>query len=130
MNVHRGGKKMKRNAIVPFVMIMVFGIVLMFALSFKGLGDAKQVAEEKKNGGKKENTEQVANKPEDIYQGKCISCHGDAFQGGVGPELKGVGEKMSEDEIKDILKNGKNGMPGGLVPDDKLDEMTKWLTEL
>jgi cytochrome c550 len=121
---------MKRSAIVPFVAIMVFGIVLMFALSFKGLGDAKQVADEKKNGGKEEKTEQTAGKPEDIYKASCISCHGENYEGGMGPALTGVGDKKSADEIKDILKNGKGAMPGGLVPDDKLDDMTKWLSEL
>ena len=37
---------MKRNPVIPFVIIMVFGIGLMFLLSFKGLSDAKQIAEE------------------------------------------------------------------------------------
>ena len=38
---------MKRNPVVPFVIIMVLGIGLMFLLSFKGLGDSKQIAENK-----------------------------------------------------------------------------------
>lgn len=121
---------MNRSPVVPFVMIMVFGIILMFGLSFKGLGDAKEVAEEKKNGGKEEKTEQVAGTPEEIYEKSCLQCHGANYEGGVGPELKGVGGKLSPDEIKEILKNGKGSMPPNLVPEDKLDDMTKWLSEL
>lgn len=121
---------MNRNPIIPFVVIMVFGIVLMFGLSFKGLGDAKDIAEGKKDGGEKK-TEQTAGSPEDIYKANCLSCHGDSFQGGVGPELKGIGSKKSVDEIKTIIKDGTpGGMPGALVPEDKLDEVSEWLSKL
>ncbi|PLR93836.1 cytochrome c550 [Bacillus sp. T33-2] len=119
---------MNRNPIIPFVLIMVFGIGLMFLLSFKGLGDAEQAAEEKKDGGK---TEQAAKAdPEDIYKTTCAACHGDQYQGVSGPALKGVGDKYSKDEIKDILVNGtKGGMPGGLVKGNE-EKMAEWLTTL
>ncbi len=51
---------MKRNPIMPFVVIMVVGVLAMFLISFKGIGDSKQLAEEIENGGKEEQTEQVA----------------------------------------------------------------------
>ena len=121
---------MKRNPIMPFVLIMVMGIGLMFFLSFKGLGDAKQVADEGKEGKGGAKTEQTASSPEEIYKASCIGCHGGAYEGGMGPALKGIGEKVSADEIKDTLKNGRGAMPPGLVPDEKVDEMTKWLSEL
>ncbi|WP_071460154.1 cytochrome c550 [Bacillus massilinigeriensis] len=119
---------MNRNPIIPFVVIMVMGIVLMFALSIKGLGDAKEVAKEKEGGGKK--TEEVAANPEDLYKQSCASCHGDQYEGVVGPSLKKVGGKYSKDQIKDILVNGKgSGMPGGLVA-GKEEEMAKWLSKM
>jgi cytochrome c550 len=43
---------MNRNPLIPFFIIMAFGIVLTFVLSFKGLGDAKEMAKEKKGGEK------------------------------------------------------------------------------
>lgn len=119
-----------KNPIMPFILIMVLGIGLMFMLSFKGLGDAKKVAEGDKEGGAGEKTEQTAATPEEIYQANCLGCHGGSYEGGMGPALKGVGDKKSEDEIKTIIKDGKNAMPDGLVPEEKLDEMTKWLSEL
>lgn len=121
---------MKRNPVVPFVIIMVFGIGLMFLLSFKGLGDAKQIASEKETGQKTEAPSNVAANPEDIYKQTCVSCHGDAYQGGVGPSLKGVGDRRSADEIKNIITNGKNTMPAGLVKPDQADAMVKFLQGL
>lgn len=121
---------MNRNPIIPFIIIMIFGIGLVFFLSFKGLGDAREVAREKEGGGKEKTEEQAAAKPEDIYQKSCISCHGDQYQGGVGPALKGVGDRLSQDEIKDIVVNGKGSMPGNLVPAEKAGEMAEWLATL
>lgn len=122
---------MKRNPVMPYVVIMVIGVLAMFLISFKGINDSKLLAEEIENGGKEEQTEQVAaSDPESIYQQNCVACHGDQYQGGVGPALTGVGGRLSADEIKNILVNGKGSMPGGLVPDDKVDEVTDWLTGL
>ena len=120
---------MNRNPIIPYVVIMIFGIGLMFLLSFKGLGDAKEIAAE--NGaGKEGKTEEVATNPEDIYKKSCLGCHGNQYQGGAGPALKGVGDRLSEDEIKTIVTKGKGTMPKNLVPEEQADEMAKWLAEL
>ena len=120
---------MKRNPVVPFVIIMVFGIGLMFLLSFKGLGDMDEVANEGKGN---EKTEVAASNPEDIYKSSCIACHGDAYQGGVGPALKGVGDHLSKDEIKNVIQNGRGGMPpqSGVVPAEKLDAMADWVSKI
>lgn len=119
---------MNRNPVIPFILIMVMGIGLMFVLSFKGLGDMKEVAEGDKKGGEKT---EVAAKPEDLYKDKgCINCHGDNLQGVTGPKLANIGSQLKEDEIKDILLNGKGtGMPGGLVQGAEADAMAKWLAE-
>ncbi|MGN1400770.1 MAG: cytochrome c550 [Bacillus sp. (in: firmicutes)] len=122
---------MNRSPIIPFVMIMVFGIVLVFGLSLKGLGDAKEMAKEAENGGSEESSEQASASPEEIYQQNCISCHGENYEGGMGPALTGVADKYSAEEIKDIIQNGtSNGMPGGLVAEENLDGMVEWLSGL
>lgn len=120
---------MNRNPIVPFILIMVFGIGLMFFLSFKGLGDSKDLANEAE-GGEKPKTEEVASNPEDLYKSAgCIGCHGDAYQGVSGPSLVGIGK--SKDEIKEILLNGlPGGMPAGLVQGEQADVMAEWITTL
>lgn len=120
-----------KNPVIPFIVIMVFGIVLIFGLSFKGLGDEKDQA---KNGGTNNaKTENVAaSNPESIYKSTCASCHGDQYQGVVGPTLKGVGKKLSVAQIKEILTTGKNNknMPPNLVPADKADAMAKWVSQI
>lgn len=121
---------MKRNPVVPFVLIMVFGIGLMFVLSYKGLGDAEQIAKDQAKGGKTEEPTNVSAKPEDIYKQNCITCHGDSYQGGVGPALNGVGKRRDAAYIKNIILNGKNTMPPGLVKEDQADAMVKFLQGL
>ncbi|MBO0996550.1 cytochrome c [Bacillus sp. SD075] len=118
---------MNRNPVMPFIIIMVFGIGLMFLLSFKGLGDAKDLAKEKEGGEKTEETESASASPEDIYKQNCISCHGDAYQGGVGPALKGVGDRLSVDEVKDVIANGRGAMPPGLVEEQNIDAMAEYI---
>ncbi len=126
--LHKGGYMMNRNPLIPFLLIAVLGIGLMFLLSFKGIGDHEELA----SGGEEEpKTEDVANAtPEEIYQQNCISCHGENYEGGAGPALTGVGEKLGVDEIKTTIQQGRGIMPGGLVPDEKLDEMAEWVSQI
>lgn len=121
---------MNRNPVIPFVIIMVFGIVLMFGLSFKGLSDSKEAAKDK--GTTKTETTAAASNPEGIYKSTCIGCHGDQYQGVVGPSLKGVGSKLSKDQIKEIITTGKNNksMPPNLVSADKADAMAEWVSKI
>ena len=44
--------------------------------------------------------------------------------------LKGVGDQKDVAEIKEKIEKGGNGMPSGLVPADKLDDMAKWVSEI
>ncbi len=59
---------MKRNAIFPYLLIMVLGIGLMVALSIIGVNDSKE-AEGKDS--EKGNVAQAAT-PEEIYQKSCL----------------------------------------------------------
>ncbi|QED48666.1 cytochrome c550 [Cytobacillus dafuensis] len=118
-----------KNPVMPYILIFALGIVAMFLISFKGLGDAEQLAAEKEGKGEKQE-ETVAASPEEIYKKSCIGCHGDQYQGGVGPALTGVGDRLSKDEIADIVTNGKGSMPPGLVPADKAGDMAAWLAEI
>jgi cytochrome c550 len=118
-----------KNPVVPYIIIFAFGIVAMFLMSFKGLGDAQELAIEKE-GGAPAQEETVAASPEEIYQKSCIGCHGDQYQGSVGPALTGVGDRLSQDEIANVVVNGRGAMPPGLVPEDKAAEMAAWLAEI
>ncbi|MBL5780473.1 cytochrome c [Bacillus sporothermodurans] len=120
---------MKRNPVIPYLLICVLGIVLVFFLSVKGLGDAKEIAKEKENGGKEKVTEKF--EPEAFAKETCIGCHGNNLEGGAGPNLHGLGAKLGKDKVKDVLANGTSGgMPGGLVKPENIDAMADWLVKL
>ncbi|SFK95879.1 cytochrome c551 [Paenibacillus sp. 1_12] len=66
-----------------------------------------------------------------IYKQNCISCHGNALEGGVGPSLQKVGAKYSKDQIATILNNGKGAMPSfkGKLSDNEIGELATWLAD-
>lgn len=122
---------MQKNPIIPFILIMAFGIGLIFFLSIDGVGNKAEIAEQHEDGESAEGGEEATAgefDPEAVAQGKCVSCHGNSYEGGMGPSL--VETAMSEDEIKDIIANGKGSMPGGLVGQENLDEMAAWVKSL
>ena len=87
---------MKRNPIMPFVVIMVVGVLAMFLISFKGIGDSKQLAEEMAKRRQGPTNEQVASKPEGIYQQSCIAVMVIPIRCGVGPAInRCVGDRLS-----------------------------------
>jgi len=66
---------------------------------------------------------------QDVLNQSCISCHGSNLEGGVGPKLQDVGSRLSEDEIRNTIKNGKGQMPPGLISGQDLDDVAKYLSE-
>lgn len=118
---------MNRNPIIPFVLIMVIGVAAMFLMSFKGLGDMEEIAAEEENGGAP--TEETAEAgPEDTYAQTCAACHGGNLEGAVGPALKGTA--LSQEELVDIITNGKGtSMPGGLIAGQEA-AMAEWIKGL
>ncbi|RBP02349.1 cytochrome c550 [Rossellomorea aquimaris] len=123
---------MNRNPIIPFVLIMALGIGLVFFLSLEGLNNADEKAKEEGSGEMEGKEGEQASSgefdPEAKYKESCISCHGGNYEGGAGPALKGT--KLSKDEIKETIKNGKGMMPAGLVEEGNLDAMADWIKSL
>ncbi|WP_342525404.1 cytochrome c550 [Chryseomicrobium sp. FSL W7-1435] len=124
---------MTKNPIVPYILIMLFGIGLIFFLSVQGVGNQAEIAESGEHGeeGAEGGEEASAGEfdPEAVVQQKCISCHGSSYEGqGAFPPL--VGTALSEEEIADILANGKGAMPGGLVEAENIEAMAAWVKSL
>lgn len=120
---------MQKNPIVPFILIMAFGIGLIFFLSIQGADKKEEIAaghEEGAEGGEKAETEEF---DAEMAKGKCISCHGGDLKGGVGPAL--VGTSLSKEEITETIVNGKGaGMPAGLLPEDQAAQMAEYILTL
>lgn len=65
-----------------------------------------------------------------VYKQTCISCHGEDLsgRGSSAKDLSHIGSKLSEEEIKNVVINGRRSMPAGLVKDEEdLDALAKWL---
>ncbi|HLR60183.1 MAG TPA: c-type cytochrome [Pseudogracilibacillus sp.] len=64
----------------------------------------------------------------EIYSENCLSCHGDALEGGAaGPEL--IGTDHTAEEIADIAQNGIGDMPPDMFTgsDEELDELVEFM---
>ncbi|GAB3065804.1 c-type cytochrome [Salinicoccus sesuvii] len=65
----------------------------------------------------------------EVYQNNsCVQCHGQDMEGASGPALTDVGNRLSEDEIRNVIEEGPGAMPSGLVTDEEeLDAIVQWL---
>ncbi|QDP40631.1 cytochrome c550 [Radiobacillus deserti] len=119
---------MKKNPVIPYALIAVLGILAMIVLSFVGLDQQDEIA----NSGEQTEGEATASDPEAVFQNTCAGCHGADLSGGAGgaPSLQEVGSKYSQEEIQDIIMNGKGtGMPAGLVDAEQAEAIAAWLAE-
>jgi cytochrome c551 len=116
-----GGEKMKK--------VTTAGLLLALAIGVSACGGG---------GGEKSASapaDQAANSGQVDVQKvlqSCTTCHGQDLRGGSGPgpSLEKVGSKLSKDDIKNILKNGRGSMPPGLVSDEKeLEALATYLAE-
>ncbi|MFA8439580.1 cytochrome c550 [Pueribacillus sp. YX66] len=112
---------MTRNPVIPYLIIGIAGILLVIILSSVGITQMNKEA----GGGE----EELAS-PEEIYEQNCASCHGGNLEGNSAPALDKVGSSLSEEEIADIIQNGKGaGMPAGLVTGEAQQLLSEWLAE-
>jgi len=65
-------------------------------------------------------------------QTSCMGCHGKDMEGGMGPNLQKIGEKLDATQIADIIKNGKPpAMPGGMIKDDaEIAKLAEYMASL
>ena len=75
--------------------------------------------------------ESTKSEGEKVVSKTCSTCHGGQLQGmGNTPALEDVGSRYTEEEILDIILNGKNpGMPGGLLKGEEAEEAAEWLAQ-
>jgi mono/diheme cytochrome c family protein len=65
-----------------------------------------------------------------LFKANCASCHGQNLEGMVGPNLTKVGSKYSADDIAKIIKEGKGGMPPGMLKKgEEIKAVAQWLAE-
>lgn len=118
------------------LLALLFGLVLILAACGGGGDDgaSEEPADTNDGAATEETTEDDgaavdSAAGEEVYQTSCASCHGADLTGGAGPDLTQVGSNLSEDEIRDVIVNGRGSMPGGLVDGEDLDAVVAWLSE-
>ncbi|WP_240374401.1 c-type cytochrome [Bacillus piscicola] len=62
---------------------------------------------------------------EELYQGNCAQCHGENLEGANGPAIAGA----DEGHVLEMIQNGGNGMPSGLLEGEEAENVAKWVSE-
>lgn len=123
---------MKNNPVVPYILIFALGLGLIFFMSLYGIDQKKEIAGADEEGNTNEPAASEDFDPESFVQGQCISCHGgDLTGGGIGPNLHGL--SLSQEELHDIIKNGKGDMMPAFASkatDEQIDQLAEYILSL
>lgn len=101
----------------------VFGTALVLGACGGGGDDSSSEDTGSSNGG------DSSVDAEAVVQNSCVSCHGGNLEGGSAPAIDKAGAKYSEDEILEIIENGKGGMPGGIIKGDDAKAVASYLAD-
>ncbi|MGP4072503.1 c-type cytochrome [Piscibacillus sp. B03] len=115
---------MKKNLIMPYVLIATLGLVTMIVMGGVGLAQMDQAEGEGGNEG-------TLDPAELVEQNNCISCHGADLSGsGNAPGLNDVGDRFDKEELVDIINNGVEGsnlMTGDYANAEEAEVIAEWL---
>lgn len=93
------GIKVGKRKIAPYLLI-VYGTVIAWGVMYALFAPGKLV----------ESPEAVLaadNTGEKIVERHCLNCHAT----GVAPQLEGIGDRLTPEEIEHVIVNGRNSMP-------------------
>ncbi|HWL22970.1 MAG TPA: cytochrome c [Ureibacillus sp.] len=117
---------MKNNPVIPYILIMAFGIGLIFFMSMEGVGNKEEIAH-----GGDEATEEGATAEEgaggEELVASCIGCHGGDLTGGFGPNLHGI---TDVEHVKNVVMNGQGAMPAQGKSDAEAQAIAEYITSL
>lgn len=101
----------------------VFGSILMLGACGGGDDEDAAVTNDEKGGEVVQSGD-----AEEIVQGNCTMCHGGNLEGqGNAPALTDVGARLSEEEILDVIENGRGGMPAHVIEGTEAEVVAEWL---
>ena len=117
---------MKNNPVIPYILILAFGIGLIFFLSVEGVGNKEEIA----NAGEEATSTEGGDTASEAADGEsftqtCIGCHAADFKGQIGPDLTG----LDAAKIEDVLVNGSGVEGGSMKPGFKTADEAKVIAE-
>lgn len=118
-----------KNNILPFGIIAAVGVFAAIIVFYVGVAQKEDLAVENDGGTEVSQEGEVELDGDAIYANSCAACHGADLSGAVGPDLTKVGSKLSEDEITEIVLNGKGDMPPISISQEEADVIAEWLSE-
>ncbi|MGL4521291.1 MAG: c-type cytochrome [Bacilli bacterium] len=102
--------------------VFSLAIVGILAVGLSACGSKDSASEDKGNDWV------IPSEIEQIVKKNCISCHGNNLEGSGGiPSLQKLGATYSEEEIVDIITNGRGGMPDHLLNEKETAIVAKTL---
>lgn len=68
----------------------------------------------------------------DVFGDRCARCHGTDGGGGIGPPLIDVDRRLSDDEQREIIRNGRRTMPrfDSVLTDEEIDAVVRYSREI
>ncbi|MDA5107618.1 MULTISPECIES: YqzM family protein [Brevibacillus] len=123
-------KDMNQNDVVDsakafFTSFGILFLVFLIALVGSAIFPPKHGEEAQGGGAPTANIDAEA-----VYKQNCASCHGQNLEGIVGPNLTKAGSKYSADDIAKIIKDGKGGMPPGILKKQpEIKAVAEWLAQ-
>ena len=68
----------------------------------------------------------------ETYEARCASCHGPDGGGGLGPSLQELETRLSDDEQRDVITNGRKAMPRfeDTLTDEEIDAIVRYSREI
>lgn len=67
----------------------------------------------------------------ELMEAQCMGCHASDLSGDFGPALLGIGNRLSKEEIVDVVAHGRGGMPAyeTELSAEEIDQIAVWLAK-
>ncbi|MET1014997.1 MAG: cytochrome c551 [Paenisporosarcina sp.] len=106
------------------LLAVLFGSALMLAACGGG-NDEEATPTNDENGGEVTQVHDA----EKIVQANCTTCHGGNLEGqGNFPPLKDVGSRLTEEEILNVINDGRGQMPPNIIEGAEAEVVAEWLS--
>ena len=118
---------MRGKPLYPFIVTAILGIGLITILSFVGLYQGNEVANDDENDERPAFDDPIE-LGEHVFLQNCIACHGENLEGkGGNPPLKALEGRYTADEIIEIIEGGRGIMPAGLATGEEAAAVAQYL---